>query len=101
MKILYIYRKVCYPQVVPNMYTFLCTAEHKYFEESLSTGRFGQPLTISIFYFFIFYFQIYENLRLKLLSNKQCHSYLNLLASGAAKCPQESSRWSVALSENK
>ncbi len=35
------------------MYTFLCTAEHKYFEESLSTGRFGQPLTISIFYLFL------------------------------------------------
>ncbi len=36
-----------HPQVVPNLYEFLCSAEHKgrYFEESLSSGCFGEPLT--------------------------------------------------------
>ncbi len=35
------------PQVVPNLYEFLCSAEHKgrYFEESLLSGCFGAPLT--------------------------------------------------------
>ncbi len=36
-----------HPQVVPNLYEFLCSAEHKgrYFEESLLPGCFGAPLT--------------------------------------------------------
>ncbi len=36
-----------HPQVVPNLYEFLCYAEHKgrYFEESLYPGCFGEPLT--------------------------------------------------------
>ncbi len=35
------------PQVVPNLYECLCSAEHKgrYFEESLLPGCFGAPLT--------------------------------------------------------
>ncbi len=36
-----------HPQVVPNLYEYLCSAEHKgrYFEESLQPGCFGAPLT--------------------------------------------------------
>ncbi len=36
-----------HPQEVPNLYEFLCSAEHKgrYFEESLQPGCFGAPLT--------------------------------------------------------
>ncbi len=36
-----------WPQVIPNLYEFLCYAEHKgrYFEESLYPGCFGTPLT--------------------------------------------------------
>ncbi len=36
-----------HPLVVPNLYECLCSAEHKerYFEESLSPGSFGAPLT--------------------------------------------------------
>ncbi len=36
-----------HPQVVPNLYEFLCSVEHKgrYFEESLQPGCFGAPLT--------------------------------------------------------
>ncbi len=36
-----------HPQVVPNLYEFLCSAKHnrRYFEESLQPGFFGAPLT--------------------------------------------------------
>ncbi len=36
-----------HPQVVPNLYECVCSAEHKgrYFEESLEPGCFGAPLT--------------------------------------------------------
>ncbi len=36
-----------HPQVVPNLYEFICSAKHKgrYFEESLLPGCFGAPLT--------------------------------------------------------
>ncbi len=36
-----------HPQVDPNLYECLCSAEHKgrYFEESLESGCFGAPLT--------------------------------------------------------
>ncbi len=39
-----------HPQVVPNLYEFLCFAEHKgrYFEESLGPGCFGAPLTFIV-----------------------------------------------------
>ncbi len=39
-----------HPQVVPNLYEFLCSAEHKgrYFEESLSPGCFGAKNTIEV-----------------------------------------------------
>ncbi len=35
------------PPVVPNLYEFICSVEHKarYFEESLQPGCFGAPLT--------------------------------------------------------
>ncbi len=36
-----------HPQAAPNLYEFLCSAEHKgrYFEESLLPGCLGAPLT--------------------------------------------------------
>ncbi len=39
-----------HPQVVLNLYEFLCSAEHKgrYFEQSLSPGCFGAPLTSTV-----------------------------------------------------
>ncbi len=41
------------PQVVPNLYECLCSAEHKgrYFEESGKQSSSGAPLTSKVFYF--------------------------------------------------
>ncbi len=42
-----VHPKITHPQVVPNLYEFLCSAEHKgrYCEECGKQSSFGAPLT--------------------------------------------------------
>ncbi len=52
-----------HPQVVPNLYECLCSAEHKgrYSEECWKQSSSGAPLT-SIVFFFLLWKRIYFNL---------------------------------------
>ncbi len=50
---MYILSSFTHPQVVPNLYECVCSAEHKgrYFEESGKQSSSGAPLTSIVFFF--------------------------------------------------
>ncbi len=79
-----------HPQVVPNLYECLCSAEHigRYFEECGKQSRSGAPLTSIVFVFLIWKSMVpqnslitifLQNIFLCVRQNKEIHTGLELL----------------------
>ncbi len=79
-----------HPQVIPNLYEWLCSAEHKgrYSEECGKQSSFGAPLTSIVFIFLIWMSMIpqnslvtnfLQNIFLCVQQNKDIHTGLELL----------------------